>query len=106
VLEIFAVGLGIALALLAGVLTGLAWVAWRRFEEGRFFLVGAAFLLVAVLAILAVVAELGVVAAAWYDEAFALEPVPLALLLVAILLIYSAMVRRRHPVHGVHDVGG
>ena len=84
--------LAIVLAVLAGFLTILAWLAAQRFGERRFMLVGSAFALVTGMATLAVVAELDLVDIHWFDEAFALEPVPLTILLLALVLIYGAMV--------------
>jgi len=100
--DLLAVAVGVVLAVFASVLAALAGAAWTRFREGRFLLVGLAFLIVAVVAALAIVAEFDITGATWFDEAFTLEPVPLALLLVAVLLIYGAMVRRNPPAGGAH----
>lgn len=87
--------LGSVLCLLAGILSVLAWAATRRFGERRFLLVGSAFGLVSAMAFLAVIAELDVVGLRWFDEAFALEPVPIGFLLIALVLIYGAMTAPR-----------
>ncbi|MCI4368514.1 MAG: hypothetical protein L3K09_02990 [Thermoplasmata archaeon] len=91
-MELAAVVLGIILCGLAGFLTVLAWLAARRFGERRFMMVGSAFGLVSVMALLAVIAEVDLVDIRWFEEAFALEPVPVAVLLLALLLIYGAMI--------------
>jgi hypothetical protein len=90
--ELLAVGLGVLLAGLAAVLTALSALAARRFGERRFLLFGVAFALIAAMAVLAEVAELDLVSAAWYDETFALEPAPLAIFSLALVLVYAAMI--------------
>jgi drug/metabolite transporter (DMT)-like permease len=103
-MELLAAVLGAVLCVLAGFLAALAGLASRRFGERRFLLVGSAFGLVSAMAFLALIAELGLVNILWYDEAFALEPVPVAFLLVALVLIYGAMTAprrsRENPGHG------
>lgn len=83
-----ALALGLtALSVVLGILAGLAS---RRFGEGRFLVVAVGFGLMAVIGLLAFVSE-------FYnllDEAFAVEPAPLALLVVAVGLVFYALVPR------------
>ncbi|HXQ94982.1 MAG TPA: hypothetical protein VN864_07460 [Thermoplasmata archaeon] len=90
-MELWAAALALVLAALAAFLTVLAGVASRRFGERRFLLFGLAFGLVTAMAVLAVAAELDFAPVPWFDETFALGPVPLAILALALLLIYGAM---------------
>jgi MFS family permease len=105
-MEPLAAVLALILTALAAFLSVLAGLATRRFGERRFLLVGLAFALVAVFAALGLIAELGVLPIPWYDEAFALEPVPLALLIAALLLVYAAMASPRRRENGNHARGG
>ena len=97
-MELAAVVLAIVLSAMAGFLSVLAFLASRRFVERRFTLVALAFALVSAMAFLALIAELEVLDVRWFDEAFALEPVPLATLLIALILIYAAMVSPRRAI--------
>lgn len=104
-MEALAAAIGLVLVALSAFLTVLAWMASRRFTERRILLLAIAFLLVWALAVLAVIAELDVTSVKWFDETFALEPVPSTILLVALTLIYVAMgVRGNSP--GVPGDGG
>jgi len=105
VIEFLAGMLSIVLAALAGVLGCLALMASQRFQERRFFLIGTAFLVMMVTAVLAALAEFDVFATSWYDESFALEPVPLALLILTVLLVYGAMSGRHRPPGSSQDGG-
>lgn len=96
-MELLAAILATSLFGLAAALSVLAWAASRRFGERRFLIVGSAFGLVAAMAVLAIAAEADLVQAPWFDEAFALEPVPLGILLVALLLVYAAMTTAPGP---------
>jgi ABC-type spermidine/putrescine transport system permease subunit II len=104
-MELLAGVLSIVLAALAGTLGSLALMASQRFHERRFFLIGSAFLVMMVTAVLAALAEFDVFATSWYDESFALEPVPLALLIVTVVLVYGAMGGRHRPAGSSRDGG-
>lgn len=93
--EPLAAGFAVVLAALAAILATLALVAGRRFGERRFLLLACAFGLVALTAVFALVAELDLTHIVWFDETFALEPVPLALLTIALVIIYGAMAAPR-----------
>lgn len=92
-MELWVAVLGIVVVVLAGTLTGLAWSAWRRFEDSRFLLVGITFLTLCAVGFLSVLSEAFHV----WEQAFAVEPGPLALLVVALATLYGAFFRRRRP---------
>ncbi len=82
--------LAFGLGVLAAVLGSLAVLAARRFEERRFLAVAVGFALISVVGFLAFVSELYNL----LDEQFAVEPAPLALLVVSVGLLFYAMVPR------------
>jgi hypothetical protein len=87
--------LAIVLAGLGSVLAVLAALATRRFGERRFLLLSLAFGLVAITAALAAIAELDLTGIKWFDETFALEPVPLVMFTASLLLVYGVMAAPR-----------
>lgn len=95
-MEWLIVVLGTVLWLLAATLTGIAWSAWRRFEDRRFLLVGITFLTISLAGFLSVVSE----TTGLWDEAFAVEPGPLLLLVLAVGTLYGAFLRPRGSAPG------
>ncbi len=84
-------GLAIVLVALAGVLTGVAWAAARRFEDRRFFLIGIAFLTLSLTGVLSILSE----SFGAFDEAFTVEPAPLFLIVLAVAVLYVALFQAR-----------
>lgn len=88
--ELLVVSLGTLLTVLSGLLTAVAMMASRRYDDRRFLWVGIAFLMVSVTGFLSILSEFF----GFADEAFAVEPGPLILLVVAVTALYVAMFRR------------
>ena len=92
--------LGSLLTVLAGALAVVAARGWRRFGDGRMLLVTITFLVLSLAGLLSTITEY----TGFADEAFAVEPGPLVLLVVAVGSLYGAFLRRRRPpeppVHG------
>lgn len=87
VVELITFLLAAVVTLLAAALTAIAWSAARRFEDTRFFLIGIAFLTLSAVGLLSILSEnFGL-----FDEAFAVEPAPLVLVLVALAVLYLAL---------------
>jgi len=84
------VGLGTLLTVLSGVLTVVAFAASRRYDDRRFVWVGIAFLTVSITGFFSILSEFY----GFADEAFAVEPGPLVLLVIAVLALYVAMFRQ------------
>lgn len=80
---------------LAGVLSGIAWSASRRFEEGRFRYIALAFLMLCITGVMSIVDEITDL----FDEQFAVEPGPLLLIVVALTFLYMGLLRSRRPNH-------
>ena len=97
--EILPLALGLVLTALSGTLTALALLASLRFDDSRFAWVGISFFTIAVAGCLAVMSEFYNFA----EEAFALEPGPLALLVVAVALLYLSMFRSPFSARGPGD---
>ncbi len=91
-MELLTVLLSVLLAVLAAALTFVALRSWARFGDHRFVLVAITFLVLSVTGILALLSELFGIA----DETFAVEPGPLALLVIAVGALYGAFFRRRN----------
>jgi hypothetical protein len=88
--EWWTVGLGTLLTVLSGLLTVVAALASRRFEDRRFVWVGIAFFTVGVTGFFSILSEFF----GFADEAFAVEPGPLILLVIAVTALYVAVFRR------------
>ena len=92
--ELLSVILGLATAILATALAVFAMISARRFEERRFWLIGGAFLTLAFMGAAAFVSE----AFELQDEQFAVGPAPLVLVVIALTLLYLALLQgRRRP---------
>jgi hypothetical protein len=87
--EWLAVALAVVLVALSGTLAGIAWSAARRFQERRFLLIALAFLTVGATAVMSLIDE----TVDLFDEQFAVEPGPLLLLVIALALLYVALLR-------------
>ena len=96
-MELLAEILAILVAVLAGVLFYLAVASFRRFGERRFLFVGLAFLTIALMGVLAFLSESEITGNQFVDETFAIEPAPLILLMVALVLVYIGLVDGRRP---------
>ncbi len=92
-MEPWSVLLALVLIALSGTLTVVALSAGRRFEDGRVLWVGVTFGILALVGGLALLSEL----TGFADEAFAVEPGPLLLLVVAVAVLYAAFFRSRRP---------
>ena len=85
--------LAVVLAGLSAVLAGIGGIAAGRYGDARLALVSGALALVAVVGLLGVLNQVSPL----YGGSFGGDPVPLAVLLVAVVLLYLALVRGGPP---------
>ncbi len=83
--------LSVVLAGLAAVLAVVGILAARRFEDRRILFISVAFLALALVGILAIIGNLSPL----YGGPFQVQTLPLAVLVVAVILLYASMVHSR-----------
>ncbi|MCL4324030.1 MAG: hypothetical protein M1144_00980 [Candidatus Thermoplasmatota archaeon] len=83
--------LSVLLAGLSAVLAGLGLMVAARYEDRRILFISIAFLILAVVGALSVFSDLSPL----YGGSFAVEPVPLLLLVLAVGLLYVSLIQSR-----------